>query len=116
MSLDLRIGRCSSTPLTFHFERLSASLRLLLVNADESGSMGGRLHENVAAYKAIAALLGGHANVVVLHGFASDSEFDVIYVNGDNNLENMKGPDESWKVRLIEEDFHRLMFDTDGMP
>ncbi len=45
-----------------------------------------------------------------------DSEFDVIYVNGDNNLENMKRPDETWKVRLIEEDFHRLMFDTDGMP
>lgn len=43
-----------------------------------------------------------------------DFEFDLIYVNGDNNLENLKLPDDTWKVRLIEEDFHRLMFDTVG--
>jgi adenine-specific DNA-methyltransferase len=41
-----------------------------------------------------------------------DMEFDVIYVNGDNNLENLKRPDETWKVRLIEEEFKRLMFDV----
>jgi adenine-specific DNA-methyltransferase len=44
-----------------------------------------------------------------------DFEFQVIYVNGDNNLENLKAPDDTWKVRLIEEDFHRLMFDTEGV-
>jgi adenine-specific DNA-methyltransferase len=44
-----------------------------------------------------------------------DFEFDLIYVNGDNNLENLKLPDDTWKVRLIEEDFHRLMFDTEGI-
>jgi adenine-specific DNA-methyltransferase len=49
-------------------------------------------------------------------GYTSkDSEFDLIYVNGDNNLENLKAPDDTWKARLIEEDFHRLMFDTDGV-
>lgn len=42
---------------------------------------------------------------------AKDSEFDLIYVNGGNNLENLKTPDDHWKVRLIEEDFHRLMFE-----
>lgn len=42
-----------------------------------------------------------------------DYEFQLIYVNGDNNLENLKAPDDTWKVRLIEEDFHRLMFDTE---
>jgi adenine-specific DNA-methyltransferase len=48
-------------------------------------------------------------------GYSSkDSEFDLIYVNGGNNLENLKTPDDRWKVRLIEEDFHRLMFETDG--
>jgi adenine-specific DNA-methyltransferase len=48
-------------------------------------------------------------------GYSSkDSEFDLIWVNGDNNLENLKAPDDTWKVRLIEEDFHRLMFDTEG--
>ena len=41
-----------------------------------------------------------------------DLEFDLIYVNGDNNLENLRRPDESWKVRLIEQEFLRLMFDT----
>jgi adenine-specific DNA-methyltransferase len=40
-----------------------------------------------------------------------DIEFDLIYVNGDNNLENLRRPDETWKVRLIEEDFLRLMFE-----
>jgi len=47
-----------------------------------------------------------------------DSEFDVIYVNGDNNLMNIPlTPDEEgleprYKVRLIEEEFKRLMFDV----
>jgi adenine-specific DNA-methyltransferase len=41
-----------------------------------------------------------------------DQEFDVIYVNGDNHLENLRRPDQTWKVRLIEEDFQRLMFDV----
>ena len=44
---------------------------------------------------------------------AKDSEFDLIYVNGSNNLENLKTPDDLWKVRLIEEDFHRLMFEME---
>jgi len=39
-----------------------------------------------------------------------DAEFDVIYVNGDNNLENLRREDETWKVRLIEQEFKRLMF------
>jgi adenine-specific DNA-methyltransferase len=41
-----------------------------------------------------------------------DQEYDVIYVNGDNNLENLKKPDQTWKVRLIEEEFLRRMFDV----
>jgi len=32
-------------------------------------------------------------------------------VNGDNNLENLKKPDQTWKVRLIEEEFGVRMFD-----
>jgi adenine-specific DNA-methyltransferase len=46
---------------------------------------------------------------------ARDSEFGLIYVNGGNNLENLKTAGDTWKVRLIEEDFHRLMFDTEGL-
>jgi adenine-specific DNA-methyltransferase len=47
-----------------------------------------------------------------------DMEFDVIYVNGDNNLMNLpmtcaEGDIEPrYKVRLIEEEFKRLMFDV----
>jgi len=44
-----------------------------------------------------------------------DQEFDVIYVNGDNNLENLRKPDQTWKVRLIEEEFRRLMFDVEDV-
>jgi adenine-specific DNA-methyltransferase len=40
-----------------------------------------------------------------------DLEYDLVYANGDNNLENLRRPDQTWKVRLIEEEFHRLMFD-----
>jgi len=39
-----------------------------------------------------------------------DSEFDVIYVNGSNNLPNLRQDDEHWKVRLIEEAFHQKMW------
>jgi len=47
-------------------------------------------------------------------GYSSkDSEFDLIYVNGSNNLENLKAPDDTWKVRLIEEDFHSRMWETE---
>ena len=46
---------------------------------------------------------------------AKDSEFGLIYVNGDNNLENLKAADDAWKVRSTEEDFHRLMFDIEGL-
>ncbi len=54
---------------------------------------------------------------VLLRGVfvGQDFAFDLIYVNGDNNLENLKTPDDTWKVRIIEEVFHRLMFDTEGV-
>jgi len=41
-------------------------------------------------------------------------KFNLIYVNGGNKLENLKTPDDTRNVRLIEEDFHRLMFEMDG--
>jgi adenine-specific DNA-methyltransferase len=47
-----------------------------------------------------------------------DVEFDIIYVNGDNNLMNLpmapegEGLEPRYKVRLIEEEFKRLMFDV----
>lgn len=41
-----------------------------------------------------------------------DMEFDVIYVNGNNNLENLRKSDETWKVRLTEAEFLKRMFDV----
>lgn len=46
------------------------------------------------------------------HYSTLDMEFDTIYVNGDNNLENLRKPDETWKVRLIEAEFQKRMFDV----
>ena len=40
-----------------------------------------------------------------------DFEFDLIFVNGDNNLENLKVAEDKWKVRLIEEEFKKRMFE-----
>jgi len=44
-----------------------------------------------------------------------DFEFSRIYVNGDNNLENLKIGEERWKVALIEQEFKRLMFAMEGV-
>jgi adenine-specific DNA-methyltransferase len=44
-----------------------------------------------------------------------EGEFNLIYVNGDSNLENFRLPDETWKVRLTEEEFKRLMFDVEDV-
>ena len=41
-----------------------------------------------------------------------DQEYDIIYVNGDNHLENLRRADETWKVRLTEEEFSRRMWDV----
>ncbi|MEI4770487.1 site-specific DNA-methyltransferase [Psychrobacillus sp. FJAT-51614] len=41
-----------------------------------------------------------------------DFEFNRIYVNGDNNLQNLKLDDERWKIVLIEVEFKKLMFDV----
>ena len=41
-----------------------------------------------------------------------DMEFDTIYVNGNNNLENLRKGDETWKVRLTEAEFLKRMFDV----
>ena len=44
-----------------------------------------------------------------------DFEFDTIYVNGSNNLPNLKLDDENWKVRLIEEEFMKRMWNEEGL-
>lgn len=75
---DIRLGLCSDDPLVFQFDRVEQRLRVLLVNADESGSMGGRTHENVRAYEKVAAVLGDRLDLVILHGFESDSCYEIV--------------------------------------
>jgi adenine-specific DNA-methyltransferase len=40
-----------------------------------------------------------------------DTEFDLIYVNGDNTLPNLKRDEDRWKVVLTEEEFAKRMFE-----
>ena len=40
-----------------------------------------------------------------------DTEFDLIYVNGDNTLPNLRRDEENWKVVLTEEEFAKRMFE-----
>lgn len=42
---------------------------------------------------------------------AVDRRFDVIFVNGDSNLENLRGSSESWKVQMTEIEFKNRMFE-----
>ena len=42
-----------------------------------------------------------------------DSEFDLIYVNGDNTLPNLRRDEENWKVVMIEEEFQKRMFENE---
>ena len=42
---------------------------------------------------------------------AVDGEYDVIYVNGSNNVPNLRKDSDTWKVRLIEEEFRARMWE-----
>jgi adenine-specific DNA-methyltransferase len=41
----------------------------------------------------------------------TDREYTFIYVNGDNNLDNIRAENETWKVKTIENEFFSRMFD-----
>ena len=41
---------------------------------------------------------------------AQDRKYGVIYINGDSNLENLRGSGEGWKVQLTETEFKKRMF------
>ena len=41
-----------------------------------------------------------------------DFEYKTIYVNGDNNLQNIKTEDETWKVVLIDSEMKKRMFEV----
>lgn len=40
---------------------------------------------------------------------------DLVDLNGGNNLENLRRANQTRKVRLIEEEFQRLMFDVENV-
>ena len=46
-----------------------------------------------------------------LVGYLHNGQFDVIYVNGDNTLPNMRRDEEHWEVILTEEEFAKRMFE-----
>lgn len=44
---------------------------------------------------------------------ADDRKYDVIFVNGDSNLENLRGSNESWTVKMTEIEFKSRMFEEE---
>ena len=42
---------------------------------------------------------------------AEDRKYDVIFVNGDSNLENLRGSGEGWTVQMTEIEFKKRMFE-----
>lgn len=40
---------------------------------------------------------------------------DMVYINDDNNLENLRYTDQTWKVRMIDREFKRLMYDREDV-
>ena len=42
---------------------------------------------------------------------ARQADFDLIYANGDHNLESLRGADQTWIGQTIEDHFKRLMFE-----
>ena len=42
----------------------------------------------------------------------ADREYDIIYVNGDNNLENLHTDEDRWKVEMIEKVFNEKMWEA----
>ena len=42
---------------------------------------------------------------------AENRKYDVIFVNGDSNLENLRGKSEGWTVRMTETEFKNRMFE-----
>ena len=46
-------------------------------------------------------------------GFTEDVFYDLIYVNGICQLETLKAPSDAWEIRLIEDAFRRLMFESE---
>ena len=45
--------------------------------------------------------------------FTENASYDLIYVNGVCQLETLKAPSDAWEVRLIEDAFRRLMFESE---
>lgn len=42
-----------------------------------------------------------------------DREYDIIYVNGDNNLQNLSNDNDTWKVQMTEAEFKKRMFEEE---
>lgn len=58
--------------------------------------------------RALHAWFRGHADA------ERETPFDLVYVNGECDLETLKKAHEAWEVRRIEAEFHRRMFDLEA--
>ena len=77
MQPRLDLGAQAVVPLEWEFDEIRDVLRLCLINCDESYSMDGSIHRNAELFDAVAALLDRRFDMVIVHGFASDSTYRV---------------------------------------
>lgn len=78
----LRLGMCATASVSWSFEKITARHRLCLLNNDESGSMANELRRNAQAFAMVAAASGERFDAVIVHGFGSDSAYQVFTVRG----------------------------------
>lgn len=77
MQPRLDLGAQAVLPLEWRFDELRDVLRVCLINCDESGSMHNDMHRNAALFETIARLFDGRFDLVIVHGFGSDSVYRV---------------------------------------
>ena len=97
------------TPLNALFWLTTAAFLLLLfVITLILRNRSERARRVVLAALSILTLIGFFAYKYYL---SLDREYDVIFVNGDSNLENLRTANETWKVQMTEIEFKKRMFE-----
>jgi len=74
---QLKLGFHARHSMTWRFEKVETIVRLCLINCDESGSMNNNMHRNAELFEAVASLFAGGFDVIIVHGFGSDSVYHV---------------------------------------
>lgn len=77
MQPQLDLGVQAVLPLDWQFDEIRQVARVCLINCDESGSMHNSMHRNHELFEAIAEIFERRFDMVIVHGFGSDSVYQV---------------------------------------